>query len=359
MARTLPRWMSGTLVFIASGSVLVLEILAGRVLAPYVGVSLNTFTGIIGVVLAGIALGAWLGGRLADRIDPRRLLPGALVLGGAAAVASVPLVRVFGAADVRPGPSAIVFLAAVGFFVPAVLLSAVTPLVIKIQLADPAHTGQVVGTLSALGTAGSLVGVFVTGYVLVAAFPTTPVVVGVGSVLVLIGLLVWLWSGRQLRSTVMAAGVVAASFASLGAVAIDDRCDVETTYFCARVRVDPRARDRSHPAARHPRALLRRHRRPDLSRALVRQHGGRRPERDDTGTPTRSTSSTSAGAGSRCPAISPPPGRGLGRSCSSSTAPWSSWARTSSASCSTTTSERSPVTPAPTPGWWPTTRPTS
>jgi len=239
MPTTLPRWMSGGLVFVASGSVLVLEILAGRVLAPYVGVSLNTFTGIIGVVLAGIALGAWLGGRLADRIDPRRLLPGALVLGGAAAIASVPMVRLFGSADVRPGPTAIVFLTAVGFFVPAVLLSAVTPLVIKIQLSDPAHTGQVVGTLSALGTAGSLVGVFVTGYVLVAAFPTTPVVVGVGSMLVLIGLLVWLWSGRQLRSTVMAAGVVAASFASLGAVAIDDRCDVETAYFCASVRIDP------------------------------------------------------------------------------------------------------------------------
>ena len=71
-------------------------------------------------------------------------------------IASVPLVRVFGAADVRPGPTAIVFLTAVGFFLPAVLLSAVTPLVIKIELADPAQTGQVVGTLSALGTAGSL-----------------------------------------------------------------------------------------------------------------------------------------------------------------------------------------------------------
>jgi len=51
--------LAGTLAFVASGSVLVLEILAGRVLAPYVGVSLHTFTGIIGVVLAGIATGAW------------------------------------------------------------------------------------------------------------------------------------------------------------------------------------------------------------------------------------------------------------------------------------------------------------
>lgn len=235
----MPRWLSGILVFVASGSVLVLEILAGRVLAPYVGVSLNTFTGIIGVVLAGIAAGSWLGGWAADRYDARRLLPGALVLGGAAAMAAIPLVRVFGSTDVRPGPSAIVVLATVGFFVPSVLLSTVTPLVIKIQLADPAHTGAVVGTLSALGTAGSLVGVFTTGYILVAAFPTTPVVVALGSLLVAGGVALWLWTGRTLRPAIVATGVAVAGVASIGAVAIDDRCDVETAYFCARVRIDP------------------------------------------------------------------------------------------------------------------------
>ena len=42
-----------------SGCVLVLEILAGRLLAPYVGVTLQTYTGVIGTVLAGIALGTW------------------------------------------------------------------------------------------------------------------------------------------------------------------------------------------------------------------------------------------------------------------------------------------------------------
>ena len=50
------------LVFFTSASILVLEILAGRILAPFVGVTLETFTGIIGTVLAGIAVGAWLGG---------------------------------------------------------------------------------------------------------------------------------------------------------------------------------------------------------------------------------------------------------------------------------------------------------
>ncbi len=68
--RRLPPVVAAYLTFIATASVLVLEIAAGRLLAPYVGVSLTTYTGIIGAILAGIALGAWIGGRIADTIGP-------------------------------------------------------------------------------------------------------------------------------------------------------------------------------------------------------------------------------------------------------------------------------------------------
>ena len=53
-------------VFLSSGCLLVLEITASRLLAPYVGVSLYTWTAIIGVILAGLSLGNWLGGVMAD-----------------------------------------------------------------------------------------------------------------------------------------------------------------------------------------------------------------------------------------------------------------------------------------------------
>ena len=54
-------------IFLSSAGLMVLEIAAGRLLAPYIGVSLYSWTAIIGVVLAGIAFGTWLGGRYADR----------------------------------------------------------------------------------------------------------------------------------------------------------------------------------------------------------------------------------------------------------------------------------------------------
>jgi len=58
---------AGALVFVTSAAVLVLEIVAARLLAPYVGVTLETYTAIIGTILAAISLGTWIGGRLADR----------------------------------------------------------------------------------------------------------------------------------------------------------------------------------------------------------------------------------------------------------------------------------------------------
>ena len=63
----MPRLLALLVVFGASAAVLVLELMAARLLGPYVGLSLQTYTGIIGTVLAAIAVGAWAGGALADR----------------------------------------------------------------------------------------------------------------------------------------------------------------------------------------------------------------------------------------------------------------------------------------------------
>ena len=231
--------LAGALVFFASGSVLVLEILAGRLLAPYVGVSIETFTGIIGVVLAGIAIGAWLGGGLADRFGPRLLLPGALTIGGALVIASVPLVRLFGPSSPDASPGTIVVLATVAFFAPSAVLTAVTPIVVKGQLRALDQTGRVVGWLSAMGTAGALVGVFTTGFVLVAAFPTTPVVIVLGALLVATGVALWFHLRRPTPQNVIVAGVTVAVLSAGVAVLADGPCEVESAYFCARVDEDP------------------------------------------------------------------------------------------------------------------------
>src|SRR5688500_4816423 len=160
----MPTWLAGSVVFFTSGAVLVLEILAGRLLAPYVGVRLETYTSVIGIVLAGISLGTWLGGRLADRVDPRKTLGPLMVGGGALAMLSPAAVHGAGHPSLGTADD-IIGLATVGFFLPAAVLSAVHPTIVKLQLRNLEVTGQVVGRLSAVGTAGALVGCFVAGYV--------------------------------------------------------------------------------------------------------------------------------------------------------------------------------------------------
>ena len=54
-------WKANLIVFAGSFCTMALELVAARILAPYIGVSLYTWTSIIGVVLAGISLGNYLG----------------------------------------------------------------------------------------------------------------------------------------------------------------------------------------------------------------------------------------------------------------------------------------------------------
>ncbi len=226
------RLAAAVLVFTVSAAVLVLEILAGRLMAPYVGVTLETFTGIIGTVLAGISLGAWGGGRLADRHDPKRLLGPMIAIGGILSLLSVPVVDFLGAGLQGANPPTIVLLAFAGFFAPATVLSAVSPAVVKLQLADLAETGSVVGRLSAIGTAGAIFGTFTSGFVLVAAVPTRPTIRAVGIALIATGLVLDLWLRRERPAP---ATLVAALLAGLLSIAAVGPCQFESAYFCGRV----------------------------------------------------------------------------------------------------------------------------
>ncbi len=229
--------LAGGLVFFTSGAVLVLEILAGRLLAPYVGVTLETYSAIIATVLAGIAVGTWFGGRAADRVHPRVLLGPLLAGGGALAMGSVPFVRLLGTlADGTPEWAVPLSMGA--FFTPAAVLSAVVPTVVKLQLRDLAITGQVVGRLSALGTAGAIAGTMLAGFVLVDAAPTTTSILVLGGLLLSAGTVLWVSVWRT-SSTRFVAVIWALSLVGAGAgVAAGDRCDVETLYHCARVVED-------------------------------------------------------------------------------------------------------------------------
>ncbi|HEX2412260.1 MAG TPA: fused MFS/spermidine synthase [Solirubrobacteraceae bacterium] len=237
MGEAYPAPVAAALVFVASGAVLVLEILGIRLLAPYVGLTLETTTAIIGTVLAGIAAGAAVGGRAADRHEPRRLLALLLTGGGALAVATVPMARGLGSSLEGQGDAAAVLIALFALFPPAAVLSAVTPAVARVQLRDLSSTGSVVGRLSAWATAGALLGTFATGFVLVPLLPTDVAVLAVGTVLLALGAAVALKGGGT-RGVVVALVVTSVAIGAATAAA-GSPCDAETAYHCAKVLEDP------------------------------------------------------------------------------------------------------------------------
>ncbi|MFB9235074.1 fused MFS/spermidine synthase [Plantactinospora siamensis] len=244
----MPAGLAATLVFLASGAVLVLETVSLRLVGPYLGVTLQVTSSVIGVALAAIAYGAWTGGWLADKRDPRALLAPAFVLAGIATAITLPVVRYAGEWLRGDAVAGILLLTSLAVFVPAALLSAVTPLVVKLQLGDLRRTGQVVGRLSSLGTLGGITATLVTGFVLVAALSTTAIVVSLAVALGLTGLLLAGYLRRRYgagppgrpraRAALAVLGLVGAALAAVAPTP----CDVETAYHCARVAADDPAR---------------------------------------------------------------------------------------------------------------------
>lgn len=224
------------LVFATSGAVLVLELVALRLVAPYLGITLETNTAVIGVALAAIAVGAWAGGRFADLAPPERTLGPLILIAGALVAVIGPAVRWTGSVMSASGPTLVMLVAMAAMFAPAALLSAVTPMVTKLRLTSLSKTGTVVGRLSAIATAGAIAGTVLTGFVLVSVAPTSVILLGLAGVLVVTGVAVTIWL-HQARAVV--APLVVALVAA-GTTALAPRvCDVETTYHCARVITDP------------------------------------------------------------------------------------------------------------------------
>jgi spermidine synthase len=239
-----PLRFPGWFAFIGSAALLVLEIDAGRILAPSIGVSLYTWTSVIGVVLAGISLGNWLGGRVADTRPGRTILSyeylAAAIASGLILVLSRNLSSI-AAPGSWPAGLQVLWLAALLFFLPSVLLGMVTPMIVKLSLSSLDETGRVVGRIQAAASAGAIVGVFAAGFFLISAFGTRAVVAD--ATIALLMLAVGsnpFWEELPARAARSAAIVGGAGLVVTLAVAgllttYTPPCTRESDYYCIRV----------------------------------------------------------------------------------------------------------------------------
>jgi spermidine synthase len=235
--------MANTVVALVSFATMGVELAASRILAPYLGLSLYSWTGIIGVVLLAITIGNYLGGLIADRWPSQRTLGLTLFLGGLGALAILVLVELLDArafwASLGLVERIVVETAAV-FFLPVMLLGLTSPQVIRLTVTDLARAGRVSGEVYAWSTAGAIVGTFATGWYLIEALGVHALVFALGAILVALALLV----GRFWRTPPLLLGLLLVAAGALWQLnareAIRSRCTVETSYFCIKVGEEER-----------------------------------------------------------------------------------------------------------------------
>lgn len=231
------------LVFLSGAILMGLEILGSRVLAPAYGNSIFVWGSLIGVFLGALALGYWLGGVVADA-SPRLGALAAILLAAGALVWSIPALAAPAMGLAGTGPRTGPLLASLLlFFLPAVLLGSVSPFALRLHGAAAGALGRTAGRLSAIATAGSIVGTLGTAFWLVPLAGVAALVRWLGVGLMLLGGLAMTAAGFPRRAggalllAFLAAAVVPGAPArSLlpGAVL---RPETETGYYGEPVRV--------------------------------------------------------------------------------------------------------------------------
>jgi predicted membrane-bound spermidine synthase len=233
--------------FVGSGCLLALEIVGGRILAPTVGNSLYTWTSVIGVVLAGLSIGNYVGGVLADRWPGRATLSYQYLASAIAAGLILALSRnlrsVAAPAD-WPAALQVLWLSLLLLFLPSTLLGTVTPMLVKLSLDSLDATGRVVGKIQAAASLGAIVGVFLTGFLLISTFGTRAIVADLAFALLILAVAsnpVWRTHTPQEYNSATAV-ITASSVVMLGIAALsltyNNPCLRESNYYCIRVFAD-------------------------------------------------------------------------------------------------------------------------
>jgi spermidine synthase len=206
------RGIIGLICFIAGAAIMVIEISANRLLAPNFGNSLYTWTALIGVILISFSVGGFLGGLLADKMKRVDLL-GWLLTGAAAFAMAIPALNSMLAPQLATGGlvSGPVLISLLLFALPGILLGAVSPASVRFYslAGHDEHVGIAAGTISMLGSLGSFVGTFLSGFVLLSSYGVKEVFVGTGIVLLLLAASAFYLARRSLKVQGSAVTVVA------------------------------------------------------------------------------------------------------------------------------------------------------
>jgi len=235
-----PLWLLVLLQGAISACSLIVEIVAGRMVAPYVGMSLYTWTAIIAVVLAGFSLGHWWGGRIAAGASNRglRATGWAMLAAGFSTAGAGYLLSSFagGLLQVMGHPMlGITAITTLAFFLPSVFAGIPAPVLTVVAMRGRPEAERALGVMFATGAVGAIAGTVLAGFAFVPFFGsiTTLAVVALAY---LVSAIVCFWLGGAGRPDLRQGTAILGLLAALGASHWLQRspCDRESAYYCIR-----------------------------------------------------------------------------------------------------------------------------
>ena len=168
--------LPATTLFLAGCCVMMLEIVAGRIVAEQLGSSIYTWTSVIGITLTGISVGNYIGGRLADRFRAANTLAILFTFCSAVCLAVIILNNLMSGWEYLwhfDWPFHVIMHVVVLLVMPGVTLGMISPLATKYALDLGLPKGETVGVMFALVAAGSIAGTFLAGFYLISALGPT------------------------------------------------------------------------------------------------------------------------------------------------------------------------------------------
>ena len=230
----LARMRPYALAFFSSVCIMILELVASRLVARHVGASLTVWTSVIGIMLGGICLGNVLGGRLADRTDPGKVIGPLYALGAFLTLSCLWMNAVVG---LTPGLESLpwnlrtVVVVTMDFLIPGTVLGMIGPVVAKIAVEQARNTGSAIGDVYFWGAVGSIAGTFFAGFILMYLAPVSAIVTVVAAALALLAALM---IGHRPG---LVLGLLAAAALGIGSIGPVDRL-VPVSFPLGSVRVN-------------------------------------------------------------------------------------------------------------------------
>jgi spermidine synthase len=172
--------------FVSGAAILMLEIAAFRLLAPYFGTSSYVTGAILNTILGALAVGYWLGGWYADRRPVARQVPYAALSAAGVLVLVMPYRSVLERLDGLPTLLGAALAVLVSVALPCALLSAVPPYFVKQTLRE-GREGRAAGAIYGLSTIGSIAGGSITAFLLLPLIGTRLTLLATGTLLLVVG----------------------------------------------------------------------------------------------------------------------------------------------------------------------------